>query len=264
MKKILFILLFTVSSCKEYAQYQRKDYKVTIVPTQAGISSVDVAKWKVGPLRRQEVSKGVRVKVNFPLLEKEQLKDLVNSMEIDSWLIRIKRRTLITNEVLDSFYVPLILPGRGKTDLRIKQIPAGFVNLYYSAAAVSTRFEKFNCPAFDHRRIVEEFEIKKVESRTKSIRGNRRTPSYYNRKLTPYTYSPFPVNGGKELNGEYHFEIALFNSKEKTKKSNWFAIGEAVKITKESTLPSIKGCKNFKIPERDSKIDEVQDFKFGR
>ncbi len=264
MKHLFILFTLFASGCQEYADYKRNEHKVTIVPKNAGIGSADIAEWKVGPLRRQRVSKGLRVKLNFPVLDKEHIKDLVSSMEIDSWFIRVRKKTMVTSEVLDHFYVPLTVPGRGKTDLRIKQISSAFVNIYYSAAAISSRFAKFPCPAFDHRKFITDFEVTKVQGRQKSIRGNRRIPSYHSGKLKVYDYSPFPINGGKELSGEYQFEIALFNAKEKTKKSNWFLINDAVKITKEGSLGVIKGCKDFKIPDNNSTIDDIQDFKFGR
>lgn len=264
MKKSILIFLFLVSGCKEYSQYQKKEHRVTIVPNKVAITSADVADWKVGTLRRETVSKGIRVKLEFPLLEKEHLQDLVKTVEIDSWLIRIKRRTMVTTETLDHFYIPLLIPGQDKKEWRIKQIPAGFVNLYYAAAAVSTRFEKFSCPAFNHKKYITDYEVVDVFSRDKVIRGNRRTPSFYSGKLTKYDYRPFPVNAGMEMNGEYRFEIALFNSKEKLRKSNWFELHQGVKVLEEKSLSKIKGCENFKIPENNSTIDDIQDFKFGR
>lgn len=236
---------------------------MTIIPNRVSISSAEVSDWRVGPLRRQKVSKGIKIKLDFPQLEKEHLQDLVNTIEIDSWIIRVKRKTLVTSETLDTFYVPLIVPGRGKTTFRIKQVQAGFFNIYYSAAAISSRFEKFQCPAFDHSKEVTDFEIINVVGREKAIRASRTNASLTTGKLEPYSYRPFPINGGKDLIGEYHFEIALFNAKDKLRKSNWFELHEALKISKESSV-DIKGCKDFKIPKNDSTIDNIQDFKFGR
>jgi hypothetical protein len=257
------IFLITLVSCQDYSQFIKGDRKATIIPNRVSISSAEVSDWRVGPLRRQEVSKGLRIKLDFPQLEKEHLLELVKIIEIDSWVIRIKRKTLITSETLDSFYVPLLVPGRGKRDLRVKQISAGFINLYYSAAAISTRFEKFQCPAFDHKRVITDFEVIDTNGREDAIRGDKVNASLVSGKMVPYSYRPFPVNAGSEMSGEYHFEIALYNAKEKLRKSNWFELHQAVKVNKEKEVV-IKGCKNFKIPKNDSRQDGIQDFQFGR
>ncbi len=265
MKSSLCIFLFSVllGGCQDYSQVIKGERNMTIIPNRVSISSAEIADWRVGPLRRQEVSKGIKIKLDFPQLETEHLQDLVNTIKIDSWIIRVKRKTLVTSETLDSFYVPLIVPGRGKSKFRIKQVQAGFVNIYYSAAAISTRFEKFQCPAFDHSKEVTDFEVIDTVSREKAIRASRTNASQVSGKLEAYSYRPFPINAGKNLTGEYHFEIALYNAKEKLRKSNWFELHEAIKVSKEKHV-DIKGCKNFKIPENDSTIDNVQDFKFGR
>ena len=65
------------------------------------------------------------------------------------------------------------------------------------------------------------------------------------------------------MTGQYHFEIAFYNHKEKLRKSNWFELHEAVKVSNEK-LVTIKGCKDFKIPKYDPKVDNIKDFKFGR
>ena len=262
MKRVLLLGLF-LFGCQDVSEYKRLEHRVTIIPSNMSIDKAEEAVWRVGPLRRQRVSKGVRIKLNLPQLEKNDLKDLVSSLGIDSWLIRAKRRTLITNETLDYFYVPLIVPGTGKSDFRIKQIAAGFINLYYSAAALSTRFEKFPCPAFNHSKQITEFSVEDFPSSDRSIQGNRLNPSLFSGKLTPYTYNPFPINAGKEMNGEYYFEIALFSAKDKFRKSSWFTLSQSVKVTKEKNV-KITGCKDFKIPENNSKINDVRDFKFGR
>lgn len=260
---MMTFLLISLTSCQDYSQVIKGERDITIIPNRTSISSAEVAEWRVGPLRRQRVSKGLRVKLDFPQLEKEHLRDLVKTLEVDSWIIRVKRKTLVTSETIHLFYVPVLVPGRGKSDFRVKQVPAGFINLYYPAAAISSRFERFQCPAFDHKKLITDFEIIDVVGREKAIRGSKRGTVPVNEKLELYNYKPLPVNAGKDMTAQFHFEIALFNKKQKLRKSNWFELHEAVKITKEK-LVTIKGCKDFKIPKYDPNIDNIQDFKFGR
>lgn len=265
MKSIFMtaLLFISLSGCQDYSQFIQGERGITIIPNRVSISSSEVADWRVGPLRRQEVSKGLKIKLDFPQLEKDHLQKLVETIGIDSWIIRVKRKTLITSETLDTFYVPVLVPGRGKSDFRIKQVQAGFLNLYYAAAAISSRFERFQCPAFDHDKVITDFEIIDVYGREKAIRASKRNASLVTGKIERYSYRPFPVNVGKDMTGEYHFEIALYNVKEKLRKSNWFELHEAIKVTKEKSV-NIKGCKDFKIPKNDSKLDDIRNFKFGR
>ena len=257
------LLLLLASSCQDFSKFIKGERNITIIPNRVSISSSEVADWRIGPLRRQEVSKVLRIKLDFHQFETDHLQDLVKTIEIDSWIIRVKRKTLITSETLDTFYVPLLVPGRGKSDFRIKQVQAGFLNLFYSAAAISTRFEKFQCPAFDHDKIITDFEVINVIGREKAIRASKVNANLMTGKLERYSYRPFPINAGKSMIGEYHFEIALYNTVEKLRKSNWFELHEAIKVSGEKAV-AIKGCENFKIPKNNSRLDDIQNFKFGR
>lgn len=261
--KFYLLILFVLVGCNNVSEYKRTGTRVMIVPANSGIGLAEVSDWKVGPRRKQRVSKGIRVKVNLPQLDKSDMKDMADTLDVDSWLIRVRRRTLVTNNTLEYIYVPFLVPGRGRSNLRIKQVAAAFINIYYSAAAISARFETFQCPAFDHRTEIVDHEIVQLHGTGKIIKGNKKHTRSLNQKLSPYAYKPLPVNAGKEMNGEYRFEIALFNIKNKEIKSDWFDIGQSVKVTKERVV-KLTGCLNFKIPDVDSKKDDVNSFKFGR
>lgn len=261
--KYLILLILTLSSCKDISQYLRKGEKATIVPSGTSIAKGEVVTWKVGLLRRQRVSKGIKVKLNFPQLDKADLEDLISELKIDGWLVRVRQRTLVTSQTLDQFYIPLLIPDLGKSDLKIKQVESGFVNLYYSAAAISGRFENFQCPAFGHRRKITKFKVIDIKGADRSIRGDKKGGIRFMEKINTYDYKPLSINIGKTMNGEYFFEIALFNKEKKLRKSNWYTLHQAIKVSGEK-LVALKGCKNFKIPEVDSKTDDIRDFQLGR
>ncbi len=261
---LVLFSLFMLVSCKEYSLYERnQDGKIYIKAHEAGVSSADVIYWKVGPYRKQNVSKGVQFVIDFPYLKDEDLLDLIKYKNIDSWLIRVHRSTQVGSRVIGLLYVPIVQPGIGNdSPIRTTQMERGYISIYYAAAALSKRFENLECPAFDHGKIVTGVEL---DQRNVSLQSIIVTPVEYAKvegRVEEFVYGHTVVNGGMDLSGRYTVDIALYNSKEHMKYSSYLELPQAIDIKGERNSV-ISGCNNSKIPSAQDSEKAKPAFKFG-
>jgi hypothetical protein len=264
-KLIFLAIIFLNISCQKKSEIKfNGTTSFTLKPDKLEVENIEIRKWRVGPLGRQLVSKGISFSVAFPQIERDDLEKMGKNFGVDSWLIKIKKRAYAQNTVLGYMYIPLIVPGtQAKNKYRRHQIKTGTFSVYYAAAAVSTRFEKMLCPAFDHNKLIEKTFLKPSPTSTTSFFAGAMEEKRILAKVEPYSYSGNTLNGGKELIGEYNVEVALFNYKDKTKKSNFVPVPQDI-IIKDEELVSIRGCTNFKAPPPQEDIDKTQLFKWKR
>jgi hypothetical protein len=138
-----------------------------------------------------------------------------------------------------------------------------YINVFYSAAAVSVRLENLNCPAFNHRFIIKDIDLKESDS-NESLVISSLSQRRIQRAIDPLGYGRTIYNAGVDLVGEYRLEIALLDSKNKTILSNFVPIGPIARVENE-LISGIKGCENATVPAPGSKRkDFIDNFKFGR
>jgi len=258
MKNLIALISLTVGvllfGCQEYSQYVKgRDLSVTILSEDVHVKSVEIIDWKVGPMFKQTVSKGINVKMTFPMLREKNVKDLLKNQKANSWLIRVSRDEWPRPKILGYMYIPVIIPRRSAV--------ASF-NINYAAAAMSFRFENFKCPAMDHSKVISKLNVDdyKKEHMTKILVGPfQRTE--IEEKVVKFALRPNVFNGGSSLEGEYYVELALYDFKGKVRRSNFVKYPEKFKIVTERTK-IIKGCSGFKVPSKDK--EEKKKFKFGR
>ncbi len=211
--KLLIPFFFILFSCNEYAPIQNTPSGIFVTASQLKIDNYVNEIWRVGPLKRQKVSKGFRLDITFPYLKRSDLDTLLKEYGVNAWLIKIRKRAYSVNTVLGYLYIPLIIPGiQGKSKYRRHQIKQGAISVYYAAAAISKRFENFICPAFDHNKTLDDVEI---DDRTISMDrffAGRQTDTYVAAKVEKFSYSGNTLNGGQSLEGEYTIQVAMYNS----------------------------------------------------
>ncbi|TNF30947.1 MAG: hypothetical protein EP319_03750 [Deltaproteobacteria bacterium] len=265
MKKFfLLILLFFLNSCQEYSQFNEVNGTITILPTESKIEDIQIVKWRVGPRRKQLVSKGIEIRMKFPILSSESLEHLIEKSNVNAWLVTIRRNNLVREEVMERAFIPLVIPGTDKSryKARIRQMKNGYVRVFYADAAVSHRFADFSCPAFKHNKLITSVQIEEIAPQNSPIILSPHRKDKILAKVNEFSYQPEPVNGEKSLEGRYSIEIALYNSKTKTVLSNSYRYAQYAVVENEKEVP-ITGCENFEIPD----IKEgggIKDFKFGR
>lgn len=235
-----------------------------IFPKNLEMSDIKIMDWRVGPLRRQEVSKGVRLRFNIPLVEPVGLEELISKFGVNSWLVRIKRKSLIHTEYLGMFYIPLIVPGQQVTNkVRRNQMKTGALAIYYSAAARSKRFEGFACPAFNHSRRIERYNVEYDDSKVDDFYVNSFEQNYVNSQVDVFSYDTIVFDAGMSLEGEYFLEMALYNFETKRRLSNFVSYPQKLILGGEKQI-AIRGCENYKIPAKEIDDRSINQFKFGK
>ena len=196
--KILFLALIILLGCQKYSEFEKNAAGwIYITPQDFKIEKAEVVDWKVGPMFKETLSKGIRLYINFPLIKKQNMQELSEKRDINSWLVRINKESGGKKEILGQIYVPLTVPGN--TGVRVKQLKKGLVNIYYPAAAVSSRLENLKCPAFDHQLVIKELEVK-----SKAIPPGRLIISFAGKhfisgKVEEFSYNPSPSTAEQVL-----------------------------------------------------------------
>ena len=249
-----FLLLMLSCLFNKSSDIVEKNGLYYIKPRPAYISHVKIVDWHVGALRRTTVSKGMLVKVALPNISREILKKFVLDYSIDSWLVKVKKKSAGINKSLKTFSIPIIneasLLIKGSAAYRINQRKKFIVRIYYVDAALSERFEKFLCPGLGHNLVLRDVELLKRKSFDRLITVQVKAGTHFNSKVFRYQISANKINGGKSLKGEYSIEIALYSAKKKKIFSNFYDLANIIKVSLERTQV-IKGCSNFQIPRKE-------------
>lgn len=260
----LLILILIFSSCQKYSQFKDVNGHITILPTESKIEELSIVKWRVGPKRKQLLSKGIEFRLRLPVLSKDGLQHLLEESKVNAWLVTVRRNNRIREEVIERAYIPLVVPGSDKSRFkaRIRHMKHGYVRIYYRDAAVSHRYSEFSCPAFKHNKLITKVKIEETVIQHSPIILSPHKKDKIMGKVNPFSYRPEPVNGDKSLEGRYSVEIALYNSETKTVLSNYFRFPQYAIVEREKEV-IITGCHNFKIPDF-KEGGGIKDFKFGR
>ncbi len=227
------------------------------------VTGVKVIPWKVGKFRKQEVSRGFRLSFELPVLAEDAWLKLYRETAANGLLIKLRRKSSVRNETLGYFSMEMISPKPGSKNLyRYNQSNKASVGIYYAASSVSTRLDQLPCPAFNHRYLIDDAYI---ETNRLGERFWATSPSdrqSISAKVERISYSPVNVNGGMSLAGNYHIDIALYDTLGKQRLSSYIELSDYGAIKKEETVV-IKGCENYVVPEKGND-DPTKKFKFGR
>ena len=262
----IFIPLLLLGCSENYTYSPLNSHSFMIDLPKGTIDRVKVVDWKVGRGKSlNKISKGILVSLNIPSLSKEHLKDINKKTEVDSWLIKVSKISSTGNKtILGHITLPLVQKNwrkssNGKFFRDIKK--TGF-SIFYSAAAHSSRFEKFSCPAFEHNKIIPDVSIEERKTgSTKRIlvqRGAKYPLTSKSEEIGFFTR----LNGGMEMKGSYTFELAFYNSKRNRRQGSFMPFKEFIRIPDEKAK-HIKSCVGFK-PTPLTKENKFRQFKFKR
>jgi hypothetical protein len=245
---LAFILLVALS-CSKNSSVEFSDNQAIVQPSNLSIDRVSLLDWKVGPDRKQTVSRGFIVALTVPGLSKSDLKRLVDEHQVDSWYFQIRRG----NEVLQRYFVPLSMGSR--------QMRSVNFNVQYAASAISMRFYNSPCPTFNHQKIITEHRQVNVQRNTDRLTLGRLHRTRAPGQMEAFEIRPPSINGGNTLRGVYQFDIAFFSSADRSFRSNLLTYPMAVQISSERE-GNIRGCEGYVIPEEQS--GSINEFRFGR
>ncbi len=167
-------------------------------------------------------------------------------------------------EKLASFYVPLFKKSGRSGAIGVSSIEMGYLDLFYSAAAISTRLRELECPGLGHRYLLEKAEVRELPEKRKILILNGMEQYNHLGKVERLDFQRNIVNLGKTITGEYQILFALYNHKQKRVLSNQVISPHVIELGNE-TRQAIKGCENLETPmDKSNTPGSLENFKFGR
>jgi hypothetical protein len=213
---------------------------VFVTPVKMKFSQLREMDWMVGLKRETKISQSFSFIVDLPKMRNEDLEHLTKEREVDSWILRLIVNRGPRQIDLGSIYVPFYPKNHTRgTQQRASSIS---IRIMYASAYASERFRKFKCPVMGHNRRIMK----------KSIDGEDKDFSIYIAQSVPYPDKPQLIdirpsefNGGHQLKGDYHVEIAAYNSRKKILHSPFVRLPQYVNISSEEMI-GIKSCDGHK------------------
>ena len=256
---IVSFLMVSLVSCKDYSMLMVEKNGVTIKPMGGAIDSAQVLKWKVGSLFKYTVSKGILIKVNLPRLKADDIQVLNMKYGVDSWIIRVSKDFSGRRQTLGEIYLPMQAPALK----RVSATSLANFAVYYSAAAPSPRFENFQCPAFDHRKLIGNVDVQNRGITWQNLAVGNFDGGSRDVKLQKFSLDPITLNGGMSLAGSYIIELGVFSEREGVRKAGYIDFPEEIIVSQEQEV-AVGGCENSQIPSNDKETLDIRKFKFGR
>ncbi|MCY4643051.1 MAG: hypothetical protein OXB88_00370 [Bacteriovoracales bacterium] len=225
------------------------------------IDDIKEIPWRVGDgvPRRQEISKGLLITVKLPKINRKELNLLYKKGKVDSWIVKIERNTILKKgEFIGHFAAPFKVQTSGE---RISSVSETRFRIYYAAASLSPRLQRFRCPAFNHNMRLNGFHLSSVDQTPKSLIVQYGLP--FSGKVESAGFIPIGFNGGITLKGDYMIFVALYSSTSKRPMSRYIPIKNILSVTKERNI-QISGCGGFNSFEKRKKRGlRFEDLKFN-
>ncbi len=251
MKYFSFLAIFFALSCSNEIKLGFKSGILFLKDVRIGASDLRNEPWEIGKEREEEISKGFKFDVDVPELSSKASQALLKKHGIDSWLYRFTKITRGSRRELG--HVSIDSRNGGKVTKSFT------VHIYYQAASVSRDFRRFHCPAFGHRKKIEDLEMRHYEPKRDEVYA--RLGENVRGDISRLSFAPLIFSGGKSLEGKYLIEVALYNSSEKRTFSSWTPIRAYPIVLKESErrVKSCIGVKEEDKPLPSSRQLRIQD-----
>ncbi len=239
----------------EYGNYFFKSDKIHI-------RDVGLIPWRVGITSKQIITMGILFTLDFPRLKNKDIFALHEKSNANSWLVRVRRTSALGSRILGHFYSPFLLPGiPGVEKLRAKPIKSMTLQVFYNAATLPDELVNSPCPPMDHRKVVDEVILDPKSDAQPSMTITPDSTFTLDEDLPEYTYRTPTMNGGSDLVGVYHFEIAFFDSKTKKVIGDWVEYPETFTVVKESEI-MLDECLNYTPPKFGPDYHDFRRFKW--
>lgn len=250
MKYLLILLVIFISCDKKHELlygngiYYLKDMNFEI----SDLRQID---WSVGRKRDKEVSQGFSFEIEIPKLSSSNVETLRKKYGIDSWVFRIIKDTRKQNQEIG--YIQYDFNNFTST------VDSFSAKILYHAASVSMDFRRFHCPAFDHRFMIKDLELKDSNSRNKILYTT--SDDFIRRKISKPSFSILSFSGGRSLKAKFLVEVAFFNSKTKKTYGEFVSSSNIIEVDEEESvaLPSCIGIKEEVTPLPESRAPGLRD-----
>lgn len=249
MKYLLLIALLV--SCSKEQTVMKKNGLFFFETMSFNITDLRHIEWDVGLEKEKTVSKGLRVSVDIPKIDEDSVRKLIAS-RIDSFIYKIIYRSASgSTRPIGHIAIPFSTVS--------KRTQTFTLNLYYHAASVSKTFRLFKCPAFDHRYLLDDYDLesrnvdakKWVLSRGDEIRH----------AVSTKRFSPQIVSTGRSMRGTYEIHMAMYNTKSKVTSGRWIRSNQIIKVDQEvkQSVASCVGIKEELNPLPSSRLPNIRD-----
>lgn len=260
MKFLLMLLILFLFSCTPHTSLMMDKEKIVgFSELGSKIDSIQISEWHVGDHHAKELHKGFILHVRLPKIKVEDLKKVLRETKVDSWLIKLVKKSRGEEKELILLQVPYVGSFFRPGELKFETPEYAYINVYYTPAAVSSRVANLKCPIMNHRKLIDDYEIVKEEQNKNLIIG-------YNELLssTPVRNHILPetVDGGASLIGQYEVYIALYNEKDKIRYSDFLKIGNTLNILKEKE-EEVRECDGFVPPTPESYDEKMKKFRMN-
>lgn len=248
MRIILGLLLLFVSCSKTF---ELESYENTFYFNNLSHEIVDqnIIEWKAGLNREKLLSKGFSLSIELNEIETKTKEFLSSKYRVDSWIFKFYQMN----------------PNGRKNHIGYVSIPFDRITrqfkkfnviFYYMAASFSRHYREFKCPAFNHRKRIENIFLEKTYTKDEKIFLSKNET--IEAPINNGTKFPITFNLGDTLLGNYFFEVALFSTTTNTIYSKWLPGKNFVKINDEKTI-SVPTCIGIKeentLPSSPSDLD---------
>lgn len=259
MKYFLILSFLFIIACTKHSEVILEKDKVAGIHANEGtVFDGQVMDWKVGDFHSKTLSKGFLLKVSLPKLGIDNINKILEQTKVDSWLVKIIRQN-DNGEVITMghIYLPFYHVNNQTGKRRVEAVESIYAKIYYAAAAISNRLESLKCPALDHRKIIDEVQVKTGKLERDFFLSYS---SEFEDKVLPAEILPHTFNGGNSLIGEYTVQIALYSFTTNVRYSEFIDLPGKVKILKEEEK-AVEECNGVTVPtlEHDEKLKQ---FKF--
>lgn len=234
---ILTFLLFF--SCTKYASLTRDAMGTHIQDAHMDLSHLSDVEWAVGKNKEHKITQSFTFIMNLPRLKSDDLDYLTSQKGIDAWIIRVIQIKGSEKQDLGSFYT-LFKPRKLSRGISSGAATSASVKIYYAASYASERFRSFRCPAFSHNKKIQQMDIYGEDT---PLNLNVDVAYAYPEKSQLIELTPSSFNGGNSLQGEYHLEIAPYNSNTKMIHSSFKRLPRHIIVNSEESvnIPSCAG-----------------------
>jgi len=260
--KILFIGLL-IFGCTKYSEMQRnEDGNYFFKSDKIHLRDLALIPWKVGITSKQIITRGILFTLDFPRLRNKDIFTLNENSNVNSWLIRVRRTSPFGSSILGHFYSPFLSPGiPGSEKLRAKPIKSITLQVFYIAATLPEELVNSPCPPMNHRKVVSEILVDPISDSQPTMTVTSDSSSILNEEIAPYTYRTPTMNGGSDLAGVYHFEIAFFDSTTKKVIGDWVEYPQTFTVVKESEI-ALDECLKYTPPKPGPDFRDFRRFKW--
>ncbi|MBF0361324.1 MAG: hypothetical protein HQK49_09945 [Oligoflexia bacterium] len=250
------LILLLLSSCSEKIEIkvEGENKKVTVDNINIKIDEYTIQSWEVGINKKSIVTSNIAIIVIYPPIGKDKFSMLTIKYPIDSWIIRVKKKTRSTGYKIIGY---TIIPFNYQ-DLENHSLFNGdnrvSIKLAYDAS-FPTAWIKYPCPPIEHKKLVEEINLLDVSE----INGNKdnlslvnKTDVYPHNSVTiddrdiykPDASVPVELTVGSSMLATISFEFALYSQKDKLIYSEFIPSRNVLEVAKESDVEAID-CNSY-------------------